>query len=1016
MPMPCGAAAKGLRHTEIFSYIAQSMASKRKRTKGRRSKGARPSPGPGHVAPARAPRADDSATVGRLIAEGRTKTALERARAAHRRLDTPETEATLVDAYLARAASLAAGGQAREAGALLELVRERFPAALDRVEELARVLGARHGDLDELVRPLADPATPAVERAAIEEIVRNEVTDLARLAASPALDVDDPLRRAAAEVNRAFEAVTRGKVEPQKIALPQVSRRSPLAPWKMLVRALDAFYRGDDDACERTLAVMESAGSGSGPAPPPLRVAGALRALLCDGTSGSVAPSELSRSSAALVARVRSRDKELRQQLERLERAFAGDSLSGILSATRQTLRVARRNATPILPRLRQHVFVRSFLAGVPPVRLGAALDEPVATEACFWRLLAQAADRRGSPVLACAAWEQFRLRAAEEGLFEPRSREEAAIYLYMAELMEPLSAETLEFVREDRRESPGALARYVERATPGPSGGSRRDAAEEEDFYYLRPEELYARAIRCDADPETFRRWLEQARRERGWKAAEEVALQWHARWNDDPRPLLHLVKSAEKRGAFRKALKLLEQAEGRTTIDPEVRRARPRLLVAAARRHLRQKKPHLVEKDVAALAELPASAWENRASPQRFGDASLVLDALRWACSTQAAASRKTAKQERKAARQQSRRLRSEIAERLESDVAALLLLRSLSTACGFPEPQRPALPWPVPPRRKRRQLASAVARAAICAGRLGVEVDVPSTWGESLCREVSAPGFAADVAELVSLAETAFQSGLPELTYTASGAGLAGEASHHARFLLLRARSLPSWEPERAMECLAAAVALARRQRDTDLLAEVADLRRDTPRGGRALGIIFELGGLTPDKLSLSREELDSILRREQQEREYPSLPDWDEDDDDFVSFCTCPECTRRRRAREAAGAWDDEPWDDEPWDGEPGQGADGFAWGPIDLFQRPPELEDVPQKLLTLMMEASLKCGTGRGRVPGSDTVARVDPDLYVRLKEAIEEHFGAGGIPPHRPPASGSKSRRRHFAR
>src|SRR5438309_318898 len=80
----------------------------------------------------------------------------------------------------------------------------------------------------------------------------------AALAECAALPAEHPLRTAASALQRAFLAVTEGPVGEAALELPEVSRRSPLAPWKLLVRAIACFYRGEDDACRRYLEAIHS--------------------------------------------------------------------------------------------------------------------------------------------------------------------------------------------------------------------------------------------------------------------------------------------------------------------------------------------------------------------------------------------------------------------------------------------------------------------------------------------------------------------------------------------------------------------------------------------------------------------------------------------------------------------------------------------------------------------------------------------------------------------------------------
>ena len=109
------------------------------------------------------------ASVRQLIANGKSKVALDSAKEIHKAQGTAASEALLVDAYAARIRSLLGQNLATEAKALVDLVRDRYPSARERLEELTASAAARAGTLDELVAPLSDPGITHERRAAIEQ-------------------------------------------------------------------------------------------------------------------------------------------------------------------------------------------------------------------------------------------------------------------------------------------------------------------------------------------------------------------------------------------------------------------------------------------------------------------------------------------------------------------------------------------------------------------------------------------------------------------------------------------------------------------------------------------------------------------------------------------------------------------------------------------------------------------------------------------------------------------------------
>ena len=266
----------------------------------------RPSPGAGTV-PALS--AGVEASVRQLIANGKSKVAVETAKEIHKAQATAASEALLVEAYAARIQSLVDQNMAAEAKALQDLVWERYPSARERLNGHHASAKNNAGGLEELLKPLNDPGLGAERRAAIEAAIAADIVDLAELAECAVLPAEHPLRTAASALRLAFLASTAGPVGEGAVELPEVSRRSPLAPWKLLVRAIASFYRGEDEACRRYLEAIK-------PESAPARLVPAMQAML----GGK--PAGLTAAAAALVTSTTSDPAVLQTALEALEKTF----------------------------------------------------------------------------------------------------------------------------------------------------------------------------------------------------------------------------------------------------------------------------------------------------------------------------------------------------------------------------------------------------------------------------------------------------------------------------------------------------------------------------------------------------------------------------------------------------------------------------------------------------------------------------------------------------------------------
>jgi hypothetical protein len=718
------------------------------------------------------------ASVRHLIANGKHKVAVETAKEIHKAQPTAASEALLLEAYTARIESLYDRNLVAEAQALSELVRERYPSTRERLNGHAGSAEKEAGRLEELVRPLNDPEIGAERRAAIDAAIAREAVDLAALADCPVLPADHPLRLAASALHRAFLAVTQGPVDEAAVELPEVSRRSPLAPWKLLVRAIACFYRMENEACRRYLAAIHPE---SAPAP----LVPAMQAML----GGQ--PARLTVAAAALVSSTTSGPAVFRSALEALEEAFCSHKNGAIVKAIREAVRVCREIAPDRVERLKQHISVRSAAADVNVKKVHEAMGGAATDDAYYMRLVARGMEEHGDPeslVLASAAWDRFRQEAVREGWFTANGPQVATLYLHMAGVLRKISRELLADLQIN-------------------AGRQNRKSAEE--LYFLYPEELYERACALDPHFESFSQWMDWAKRDRPG-TAERVAEAWHKIRPADIEPILLLMEEKESRNAFHTALQYLAKAERIDSVHPAVRRARLRLLAASAMRHLQQKKPHLAEENLAEMDTLPQS---------QQGDRPAFLAALRYMVSTVRGAGDRAAAH------------RAEVERVLESKAAAALLIFGVADAAKQGGRER------TPPveafgKAERAALPEAVIRVVELAKDMQINQPIPRDWLAEMAKQFPRGSHALSVGQLQTLAEAALLAERLELAYAVSAAGLERGGTTDAGFLLLRASSLPEYMEERRAVCALAAAQLARPHRQMDVVEKAVELVADSP----------------------------------------------------------------------------------------------------------------------------------------------------------------------------------------
>jgi hypothetical protein len=842
-------------------------------------------------------RSEIETSIRQLIANGKSKAALDSAKELHKKLGTADSETLLIDAYLERIRALSEQNLALEAKSLSALVRERFPSAKERLDALSARVAARGRDLDELLGPLNDPELSAERRASIEQAIQNRVTDLASLARCAALPPEHGLRKTAAAIEQAFNSVTSGPVTDEQIALPEVSHRSPLANWKLLIRAIACFYRNQDQTCGEYLAAIR-------PESAPARLVPSMRAAMLGatpgGTPGSTPGAKLAApavglkpAEAALVARTNGSLRELRRALADLDGAFAhAQQPAQIFKAVRALVRECRQSAPDLLAELRQAVCIRGDVAGLDSERMIAALEGAPCPNANFFRKLACELECTGDSedlVRACEYWDFFRQEAVRERWFTEDSLETAALYLHMADLLGRVPAEML---REMQR----------------PIG--RADSRESN--YFRFPRELYSRACLIDPHADSFSQWLRWARKN-SIGEAENVARAWSKALPNAVEPLLFLMEEAEKRNAFPTALSYLDKAERIDAVHSTVRAARLRLLAGGAMRHLQQKKPHLAAQRLAEIGALPQS---------RQGDRPAFLEALQVLICLASGD------------QQGAGRALLEVERALGDDLAALILLCGCAASAKRTDLVRLPLPARLPEHQKSH-LPALMARAIALAADVGLSrnFQLPLEYFDATEAQFPRIAGSLNVEQIRVLGELGITTHHPVLAWAASAAGLDRGGPTEAYFLLLRARALPDGLGDRYAVLTAAAAELGRSYRDLEVVSQAVEAGRD-------------LFGENP--LSLTGDQARDVLRKEKMKPAFPSrrAPGPDYSDLFPGDLCMCPAC-RAKRGQPSGRELDD------PFEGLDEE-LDEDAMKRF-FFERAPR--DIPREILPALFEVA-----------------------------------------------------------
>ena len=715
---------------------------------------------------------ESRARVESLIASGKTREALDLAKQWFKETRSAEAEALVIAAYEARIGAMLAQGLYADATALAALVGDRFPAHRQRIVPLvtqSKAIAA--GDIRTLVAELAAAAPP--RRQEIEAILTRELRDPRLLAEADALAADHPLRRGARAVCDLFVAVTSGPLpEGALAALDQIPRHSPLAPWKLLIRALDAYYRRADGAAIANLDAIP-------PRAAPARLVPVLRHLI--GEPGAL--DQRSPAVGALIKAVSGGRPMLRPHLLRLVRALDGKDPGSAVATVERILPLLELEPAPVKRIFTATVLRHWHRLNLNPKPLIEALRRD--RRDLDWqretqRLIALTLERSGAWDEALIFWDGYFTAMTRAGTLPATGRAASRVLLHMAELVPADREEVLDTFDVDSEQELDALIRAGELPECVDRG------------------RLLARAREADPDPRVFRALVAHWE-SRDPRRAETEAEAWRQAHPRDLDPLLHLVRASERRGAHRKALELLDEAEAINRVHPEVRQSRFRLLLASAERRIREGRFALALADLDRLDKEPAAT---------SGDTWAYLGAVRSVATR------------RNGNGPGAVRLHEELASRLGNPTTLALILSSVAESFGL---ESPAAPDPASP----AETVQALARSCDLFRALDRPLAVPPGLLARVERDLGG----ASPADLHSLCVGGLYMGRPALTYAASGEGLATDGPLLHRFLLARGRALSAAasrrDRDRAGRCLRAARELAGRARDMDAVREASSV---------------------------------------------------------------------------------------------------------------------------------------------------------------------------------------------
>lgn len=809
-----------------------------------------------------------AAEIEKLVLKGKYKIALNKAKIYNKNLQTKESEKLLIDVHIKRISQMVELGHLHDAKVLISVVKNNFLSEKERFEDLSNIIAVREGNIDDFVKPLVDPAVSDKKRKQIEDILKNELTNLNDLAICKSLPLDHPLKTGAALVMKAFETVTSGYTSEKEIALPAVSRKSLFAPWKMLIRAILFFYQKDDEKCQRCLNAIDSASA-------PYRLAVVIQSIISDNTndiSFHNSKRQINEKTKILTNKISGNmDKDsIKSAIINLDKAFNMKNQSKLLKAMKNAVKICEKDYPQILEKLKQHISIKAWMKDICYKKVVNAMGCPTKKNGYFLLLHARAAEISGKLLFACCLFYEFCCQAKQEGWFSDKGIEIAEIYCYITNILNRIDPEDIDQQRDEFivvLKSGKKKFLYINYHNYIPA--FQNNGLPNTDLFFLYPDILYKKATDINPCSDIFDMWIQWTFKNYShWKNIDQVAILWHKALNEDTKPLLYLMESAEKRNAFTKALSYLEKAEQIDKLNPEVQRAKLRLFISITMRHLKQRKPHLARNDFEKIQQLPQS---------REGYKPAFLTALKLICSII------------ENNKLESSRQKNKLIKKIGNKISAAIIIEGLLKPCGIKSNTVFYLPS-VKNIPDNKELVLAVARALRLGDSMGLCFSIPSRYIDIITNFFKNDKSTIEPFSIITIANSGLNDNYFELAYAASGNGLLQGGVNSGKLLLVRAKSLPLWAMKRKCDCITAVIEMARRQRDTDLLKEAIELRRTQKFSP------FDFLGL-PNFLDIPNQfddtvDSEKILQIEKDTISYPNLND-DKDDlydffDNFLNF--------------------------------------------------------------------------------------------------------------------------------
>ncbi len=509
-------------------------------------------------------------SVCEAINQQNSKKALDLAKIFVKENPGKRAESLLAQSYELRIKQLKESGLVEDAKQLILVAKSKCSDYKDRFDSIQKETfqyPLSLQDISQIITLLNSNTCNEETRDRLNEILKTKLAAPSDLLECPELPVDSSLKQEGFIIKSALEAVAGDfdeDVRKQRVEmLSKVSRRSPLAPWCFFIRALDAYHCSNDADCKTFLSRIPD-GSTLTPA----------KLLLQSKLDQNSKPEGLSSRPTRTLWKTLTPDSP-----RHMWRNFVNTAASRNKKAIREKIKtllqsdwittpiILREVIRSILQKLNNYEMLENEFLDILKNKLEFYYGAK--TDALFYLDIANSMGD-GFPEDKLDGLELF--LDHWEGILS--EKEEAAI-----------CAKAGEHAMQEESFPPSPFAFLFSRRKKNHSNSIR----------------LYKRACQLHPHPDYFQPLVSLMKKnDEKPTVIEKILVKWRRVCPNDCIPLIYMFEAAEDRGALQKALNYLEEAEQLDPLNATVRHARERLVWHMIVKHLKQRKYHLVEKDL--------------------------------------------------------------------------------------------------------------------------------------------------------------------------------------------------------------------------------------------------------------------------------------------------------------------------------------------------------------------------------------------------------------------------------